>query len=117
MRVAQDIHLAPPVGCVHRQHILAVTISLLLLLPGCASSTKNEVEMPAEPNCTSDPNADGCFENAITEEDCSTKQVFTGDLCRTMMRPEMLDFGESEVTLEIGVETVSYTHLTLPTTA
>lgn len=104
MRLAQDIHLTPPVGCVHRQHILAVTISLLLLLPGCASSTESEVELPAEPDCASDPNADGCFENVITEEDCSPQQVFTGDLCRTMMRPEMLDFGESEVILEIGVE-------------
>ena len=104
MRLAQDINLTPPVGCLHSQHNLAVTISLLLILPGCASSTESEVEMPVEPDCASDPNADGCFENVITEEDCSSKQVFTGYLCRTMMRPEMLDFGESEVTLEIGVE-------------
>ena len=107
MRDAQDIQLAPPVRYVHRKHILAVTISLLLLLPGCASLTESEVEMPAEPDCALDPTADGCFEHTVTEEDCSQKQVFTGELCRTMMRPEMLDFGESEA--------VSYTHLTLPT--
>ena len=88
----------------HRQHILSVTISLLLLLPGCASSTESEVEILAEPDCAIEPTADGCFENAITEEDCSPQQVFTGEICRTMMRPEMLDFGESEATLEIGVE-------------
>ena len=104
MRDAQDIQMAPPVQYVHRQHILAVTISLLLLLPGCASSTESEVEIPAEPDCASNPTADGCFEFFITEEDCSPKQVFTGELCRTMMRPEMLDFGEPEATLEIGVE-------------
>ncbi len=88
----------------HRQHVLAVTISLLLLLPGCASSTESEREVPEEPDCASNPTTDGCFENAITEEDCSQNQVFTGEICRTMMRPEMLDFGESQITLEIGIE-------------
>ena len=88
----------------HRQHVLAVTISLLLLLPGCASSTESEREVSEEPDCASNPTKDGCFENAITEEDCSENQVFTGEICRTMMRPEMLDFGESQITLEIGIE-------------
>ncbi|MFL2975082.1 MAG: putative Ig domain-containing protein [Candidatus Thalassarchaeaceae archaeon] len=104
MRDAQDIQLAPPVRYVHGKHILAVTISLLLLLPGCASLTESEVDTPAEPDCAKDPTADGCFEHTVTEEDCSQQQVFTGELCRTMMRPEMLDFGESQVTLEIGAE-------------
>ena len=47
---------------------------------------------------------DGCFEQFVTADDCTPKQVFTGELCRTMLRPEMLDFGESEITLEIGSE-------------
>ena len=88
----------------NRQHVLAVTISLLLLLPGCASSSEREVESIAELDCASDPNSDGCFENLVTADDCSQIQVFTGESCRTMMRPEMLDFGESAIILETGKE-------------
>ena len=77
---------------------------MLFLLPGCASSTEREGEIALVPGCESDPTADGCFEDTVTEEDCYSNQVFTGSICRTMMRPEMLDFGESEITLEIGVE-------------
>ena len=101
---AQDIQLAPPVRYVHRQHVLAVTISLLLLLPGCASSPESGIVAPAEPDCENDPTADGCFVQTVTEDDCTPTQVFTGELCRTMLRPEALDFGESEVILEIGAE-------------
>ncbi len=101
---AQDIQLAPLARYVHRQHVLAVTISLLLLLPGCASSSENDIVTPAEPDCENNPTADGCFVQTVTEDDCTPKQVFTGVLCRTMLRPEVLDFGESEVILEIGTE-------------
>ena len=104
MMHAQDIQLAPPVRYVHRQHVLAVTISLLLLLPGCASSSESDIVAPAEPDCENNPTADGCFVQTVTEDDCIPKQVFTGESCRTMLRPEALDFGESEVILEIGAE-------------
>ena len=88
----------------HRQYVLAVSISLLLLLPGCASFSEKEVESIAELDCATDPNSDGCFENLVTADDCSQTQVFTGESCRTMMRPEVLDFGESAIALEAGKE-------------
>ena len=90
--------------CVHRQHILAVTISLLLILPGCASSSDSADSENSELECENDPTIEGCFEQTVTEDDCTHKQVFTGELCRTMLRPEMLDFGESVATFEVDSE-------------
>ena len=46
----------------------------------------------------------GCFEPVVTEDDCTPTQVFTGESCRIMLRPEKLDFGTSEATLQIGTE-------------
>ena len=51
-----------------------------------------------------EPTSEGCFEPVVTEDDCTPIQVFTGESCRIMLRPEKLDFGTSEATLQIGTE-------------
>ena len=49
-----------------------------------------------------EPTSEGCFEPVVTEDDCMPTQVFTGESCRVMLRPEKLDFGTSDATLQIG---------------
>ena len=57
-----------------------------------------------ETDCEMEPTSEGCFEPVVTEDDCTPTQVFTGESCRIMLRPEKLDFGTSEATLQIGTE-------------
>lgn len=102
MTEAQDIHLEPPVRDVPRQNLLALITTLLLVIPGCVSQPDIGDSPPTEIECEDNPSIQGCFEERITEEDCNVQQVFTGESCRTMRKPSMLDFGVSSLTLEIG---------------
>ncbi len=78
-------------------------MALLLLLPGCTGLLDDDVEtVPEEVTCEDDPSQPDCFEEVITEDDCSSIEVFTGEYCRLMLRPEMLDFGETSITLVVG---------------
>ena len=52
-----------------------------------------------EIDCEIEPTSEGCLEPAVTEDDGMPTQVFTGESCRIMLRPEKLDFGTSEATL------------------
>jgi len=81
----------------------AIVMTLLLLLPGCTGMLGSDPEtVPEVVTCEGDPSQPGCFEVVITEDDCSSTEVFTGEHCRLMTRPEMLDFGESSITLIVG---------------
>ena len=82
----------------------AVALSLLLLLPGCISPFGDQQEQEIGTNCQEEPSTEGCFEDVITEDDCTPLQVFVGDYCRTMLRPELLDFGVPSISLEVGEE-------------
>jgi len=82
----------------------AVALSLLLLIPGCISPFGDQQEQETEINCQEEPSTEGCFEPVITEDDCTSLQVFAGDYCRTMLRPDLLDFGVSSISLEVGEE-------------
>ena len=82
----------------------AVALSLLLLLPGCISPFGDQQEQEIGTNCQEEPSTEGCFEDVITEDDCTSLQVFAGDYCRTMLRPELLDFGVPSISLEVGEE-------------
>ena len=78
-------------------------MALLLLLVGCTGLLDDEVEaVPEEVTCEDDPSQPDCFEEVITEDDCTSIEVFTGEYCRLMLRPEMLDFGETSITLVVG---------------
>ena len=76
---------------------------LLLLLPGCTTLLGEDQETE-DIDCEMEPTSEGCFEPVVTEDDCMPNQVFTGESCRVMLRPEKLDFGTSEATLQIGTE-------------
>ena len=80
-----------------------MSLALILLLPGCTTPLSDNQENE-EIDCELEPTSEGCFEPVVTENDCTPAQVFTGESCRIMLRPEKLDFGTSEATLEIGTE-------------
>ncbi len=92
-----------------RSTALAFVLTLLMLTPGCTSPTEPDLDPSENPDCELDPNLSGCFDMVVLEDDCSTKQVFTGDYCRTMLKPDLLSFGESKVTLVTGTEMQSLT--------
>ncbi len=86
-----------------RSPSLTLAITFLLVLPGCTGPFGSTEEPPGF-DCEQEPTLDGCFENVVSEEDCNNYQVFTGDLCRNMLRPEKLDFGMPQAILEVGKE-------------
>ena len=99
----QRIQSTPPVQCVRSARTLSASLVLLLLLPGCTTPLGDGQETEGI-DCEMEPTTEGCFEPVVTEDDCTPTQVFTGESCRIMLRPEKLDFGTSEATLQIGTE-------------
>ena len=99
----QRIQSTPPVQCVRSARTLSASLVLLLLLPGCTTPLGEDQETEGI-DCEMEPTTEGCFEPVVTEDDCTPTQVFTGESCRIMLRPEKLDFGTSEATLQIGTE-------------
>ena len=83
---------------------LAVLLSLIMAIPGCTSFSDPSPTEPTISSCEEMPTAPGCFEEVVTVDDCKPDQVFNGNFCRSMLRPELLSFGESEVTLVVGSE-------------
>ena len=85
-----------------RGPLFVVAMIVVFTLPGCAAPFVGPSEGVTEPSCEDDPSISGCFEEVITVGDCLPTQVFTGDFCRTMLKPEALDYGEDSVTLSVG---------------
>ena len=82
---------------------MAASLVLLLLLPGCTTPLGDD-QVTEDFDCEMEPTTEGCFEPVVTDDDCTPSQVYTGESCRIMLRPEKLDFGTSEATLQIGTE-------------
>ena len=87
-----------------RARLSAISLAAMLLLPGCVSPFGSQEEVEPVPNCQEEPGMEGCFESTITEDDCNYLQVFAGDHCRPMIRPQQLDYGLSSLSLELGEE-------------
>lgn len=86
MTYAQRIQFEPPSQSVRSTRALSINIVLVLLLPGCMSPLGDKQEIP-ETDCQLEPTAEGCFELVVTEDDCKSSQIFTGESCRTMLGP------------------------------
>ncbi|MDC0184241.1 hypothetical protein OAJ45_04505, partial [Candidatus Poseidoniales archaeon] len=61
-------------------------------------------ELPDILDCAEQPNHPDCIVDPVTEEDCRQDEVFTGDECRWMERPEQLSYGISSISLNVGEE-------------
>ena len=82
--------------------VLAVNLALIILIPGCMSNSDESSSSSKQEDCANDPFLPGCLEQTVLEEDCLSEEVFTGSECRKMLRPESLDFGVSNIILEVG---------------
>ena len=82
----------------------ALVLSILMLSSGCLGLFGDEGEPAEEVDCVAEPSHPDCFVHVITEDDCMSHQVFTGDACRLMQQPSSLTYGESSIVLVHGVE-------------
>ena len=87
----------------------SVLLTMLMLSSGCLGLFGDSSVEPETIDCEVQPNHPDCIEEQITEDDCRPDQIFTGSECRQMQKPENLSYG-------LSIVSVSYTHLTLPTT-
>ena len=82
----------------------ALVLSILMLSSGCLGLFGDEEEPAEEVDCVAEPSHPDCFVHVITENDCMSHQVFTGDACRLMQQPSSLTYGESSILLVQGIE-------------
>ena len=82
--------------------ILVVT---LMLTAGCTGlSNQEDSNNDIAIDCEIYPTHIKCLKTIILEDDCSSKEVFTGNNCRIMLRPENLNYGEKSIILSVGME-------------
>jgi hypothetical protein len=74
-----------------------------MLTSGCTGfSNEENIVDNDDIDCISNPMHDDCFEVIITEDDCNSKEIFTGKYCRIMLRPENLNYGKKSIVLSVG---------------
>ena len=83
----------------------ALLVTFLMLSSGCIGLLDTDID-PQIPviDCSLEPSHPDCFEKIITEEDCKINEVFMGESCRLMLRPEKLNYGENFIQISIGEE-------------
>ena len=75
----------------------ALIVTLLMMTSGCTGLVDTEQDSKSpEIDCSLDPSQVDCFDVIIIEEDCSSIEVFTGELCRPILSPEKLNYGEKK---------------------
>ncbi len=88
----------------------ALIVTLLMMTSGCTGLVDSEQDSNnSEIDCSLDPSQGDCFDVIIIEEDCNSKEVFTGELCRPILSPEKLNYGERIIQLSQGDEIQSLT--------
>ena len=75
-----------------------------MLNSGCLGLFGSEEDQTENIDCQSQPTHPDCFEEVVTEDDCTSQQVFTGESCRLMLPPSQLSYGEDSITLIVGLE-------------
>ena len=83
---------------------VAILLTALMCSSGCMGLFEPSEELPDILDCTEQPNHPDCIVDPVTEEDCRQDEVFTGDECRRMERPEQLSYGISSISLNVGEE-------------
>ncbi|HIH06273.1 MAG TPA: hypothetical protein HA240_03395, partial [Candidatus Thalassarchaeaceae archaeon] len=82
---------------------ISFLLVFLLLTPGCLSMPWGQGNDSMEINCELEPNDPSCEVIELTEDDCLFNEIFTGDICRLMLPPDNLDFGEESLQLTVGI--------------
>ena len=75
-----------------------------MLNSGCLGLFGSEEDQTENLDCQSQPTHPDCFEEVVTEDDCTSQQVFTGESCRLMLPPAQLSYGEDSIALVVGLE-------------
>lgn len=83
---------------------VAILLTALMCSSGCMGLFEPSEELPDILDCAEQPNHPDCIVDPVTEEDCRQDEVFTGDECRRMERPEQLSYGISSISLNVGEE-------------
>ncbi len=88
----------------------ALIVTLLMMTSGCTGLVDTEQDSKSpEFDCSLDPSQVDCFDVIIIEEDCTPMEVFTGEICRPILSPEKLNYGERIIQLSQGDEIQSLT--------
>ena len=82
----------------------ALLLTFLMLASGCLGLFEQGGDLEIAVDCQENPSHQDCFVPVITEDDCTSLQIFTGDYCRTMIMPSSLSYGIEEMTIISGVE-------------
>ena len=88
----------------HQHRRTAILLCLLMLNSGCLGLFGSEEDQTENLDCQSQPTHPDCFEEVVTEDDCTSQQVFTGESCRLMLPPAQLSYGEDSIALVLGLE-------------
>ncbi len=83
---------------------VAILLTVMMFSSGCMGLFESGEKLPDEIDCEQQPNHPECVVEQITAEDCRLDQVFTGEVCRQMERPEQLSYGETDILLTVGEE-------------
>ena len=82
----------------------ALMLVILMLSSGCLGLFDQDGGSQIVVDCQEQPSHQDCFVPVITEDDCTSLQIFTGDYCRAMVMPSSLSYGVEKITLVSGVE-------------
>jgi hypothetical protein len=83
----------------------ALLVTFLMLTSGCTGLLDYDMETQTPViDCSVNSSHPDCFEKIIIEEDCNNKEIFMGDSCRPMLKPENLNYGENSILISIGEE-------------
>ena len=73
-------------------------LTFLMLASGCLGLFEQDRGSEITVDCQEQPSHQDCFVPVITEDDCTSLQVFTGEYCRAMIMPSSLSYGIEEMT-------------------
>ena len=82
----------------------ALMLTFLMLTSGCLGLFDQGGDAEIDVDCKEQPSHQDCFVPVITEDDCTSLQIFTGDYCRAMIMPSSLSYGVEKMTLISGAE-------------
>ena len=72
-------------------------------ISGCLGTTQSSDD-PSTAECITSSPEQSCLESELRPQDCTVAQVYEDSQCREMLSPSNLDYGDSDLSLYVGVE-------------